>query len=129
MGESPADLQRVELRNWPADRGPGGWVAPYGELLYWVVERVHDVYEAPPRTVTEMNPLLGEVERLVQPWPLRAYLVDLASEWESLPPRRRVLLHQRPGPRWWYLRTPSEQDLARVTKYRVGPPSPPDPPD
>ncbi|MFG1977077.1 hypothetical protein ACGFJC_47760 [Nonomuraea fuscirosea] len=119
------ERRRVQIDNWPSDRGPGGWVVPYGHptIVWWVVTRVHARYVAPPRRQLRWDAVLREeVEVVTQRFPLRAYLVDL--ETAALPPElaleplERVLLHQRPPEYWWWLRHVTEQELAGMEQYR-----------
>ncbi|MET8006239.1 hypothetical protein [Nonomuraea glycinis] len=116
------DLVRVETRNWLTEQDPGGWVVPHDDpFVWWTVTRVHALFVAPRLVVDEYDELLGRtVQRVRRPFELKARLVDLdGSQWE-LGDRERVLLHQRPGPRWWWLRDVSGEDLARMEQYRVG---------
>lgn len=87
-----------------------------------MVTRVHARYVAPRRTVRRYEPIVDQkIDVVVQPFALRAYLVDLDAdfppEWE-LEPMQRVLLHQRPPGSWWYLRLVSEDELAEMEQYR-----------
>ncbi|MGN9846661.1 hypothetical protein ACTMTI_52035 [Nonomuraea sp. H19] len=120
------ELLRVALRSWPHDRGPGGWLHPYDDdrpdyLVWSVVEHVHARFEAPREEIEEYVPLLGmTLPRVTRMFRLRAYLVDLTSEWD-LPTMKRVLLHQRPSPMtpWWFLRQASEEEIAAMEQYRA----------
>ncbi|MGV9383576.1 hypothetical protein ACWDRB_47720 [Nonomuraea sp. NPDC003707] len=118
------ELLRVDLANWPHDRGAGGWVVPHDaeRIGWWVVTRVHARYVAPRRTVRRYEPLVRqEVDVVVQPFPLRAYLVDLDADWLpewELEPMEHVLLHQRPPGSWWYLRHVREDELVEMEKFR-----------
>ncbi|MGP3914323.1 hypothetical protein [Nonomuraea sp. 10N515B] len=108
---------RVELQNWPADRGAGGWVAPAGEPLQrWVVKRVHARYVAPavPFGATD-----GKGRPLRKRGEYHAYLVDLSGDDWGLPDYERVLVHQAPPVGMWWIKMPDDEHLARMEKYRV----------
>ncbi|TMR92566.1 hypothetical protein [Nonomuraea basaltis] len=120
------ELLRVELANWPYDRGAGGRIHPYSEqrpdyLTWWNVTAVHARFEAPREVIDEYDPFLGMVvPRVVRVFSLRAYLLDLDGSREGLDVRKRVLLCQRPSPRspWWFLREVTEKELAEMEQYR-----------
>jgi hypothetical protein len=125
--DSAAPLLRVALHNWPHDRGAGGWLHPYDErgrpdhLVWWVVEHVHALYEVPREEIAEYSPLLGMVvPKVTRLFTLCAYLLDLTSEW-ALPAMKQALLHQRSDPTTphWFLRQPSEEEIAAMEQYRV----------
>ena len=108
---------RVELHNWPHDRGPGGWVAPLGDPInWWVVERVHARYVAPRIGFEEYD---EQGRRLKQRPELHAYHVDLSGQERGLPDHANVLLHQTPPVQWWWIKPATEEHLARIEKYRV----------
>ncbi|MEU4231130.1 hypothetical protein AB0F17_43135 [Nonomuraea sp. NPDC026600] len=117
------ELLRVDLLNWPADRGSGGWVVPYDDpLVWWVVTAVHARYEAPRVVVDEYDALIGMVVPKVKRMnTLRAYLLDLDGTNTGLDVRERVLLHQR-GERaaWWFLREVTAKELEEMERYRKG---------
>lgn len=112
---------RVNLLNWPADRGAGGWLIPHDNpLVWWVVTKVHARYEAPRVVVDEFDPLLGMVvPRVKRMHRLRAYLLDLDGLASGLDVRERVLLHQRPErAAWWFLREVAGEELERMEQFR-----------
>lgn len=108
---------RVDLHNWPHDRGPGGWVRPHGDPIdQWVVTRVYARYVAPKiqaGTVDEHG------RRLKLRFETHAYLVDLDGSVSGLPDYEWVLLHQVPPGGWWYIKAVDEDHLARIERYKV----------
>lgn len=108
---------RVELHNWPHDRGAGGWVAPYGDPINrWVVKRVHARYVS-PRVGFDAR---DEDGRLLRQRPeLHAYLVDLDGADFGLPDYDNVVLHQVPPVGWWFIKDADHEYLERIEKYRV----------
>lgn len=108
---------RVELHNWPHDRGPGGWVGPHGDpIRRWVVRAVHARYVA-PRVEAGARDARG---RRVRPRPeLHAYLVDLAGdELLGLPDYDGVLLHQVPTG-WWFIKVADSEYLEQIERFKV----------
>lgn len=109
---------RVRLHNWPHNPSePGGWVMPEGDpLSRWVVTHVHARYVAPRIGFDEK----GESGRRLPPRPeLHAYVVDLSGEEWGLPDYERVVLHQKPPTRAWFIKPAEDDYLERIEKYRV----------
>jgi hypothetical protein len=107
---------RVELHNWPHDRGAGGWVAPQGEPIHrWVVARVHARYVAPAVPFGSVD---GNGRPVRQRIELRAYHVDLSGDAMGLPDYDNVLLHQVPPVGQWMIKLATEEHLARIERYR-----------
>ncbi|MET9339260.1 hypothetical protein [Nonomuraea sp. NPDC003804] len=110
------ETTRVELQNWPHDRGPGGWVVPEGQLMArWVVSRVHARYTAPEVPAGAIDERGRPVRRRFE---MRAYLVDLDGEKYGLPDYLNVLVHQVPPVGWWYVKAVDGDYLERIERYR-----------
>lgn len=90
---------------------------PYGDPINaWVVTKIHAQYLAPDTRDRGLDPWGKPIRR----WEYSAYLVDLdGREATGLPDLVRVLLHQVPPVKWWYIKQVDDAYLEKIEKYRV----------